>query len=116
MAHGLGIQAKPLQHYLSVLVMDIVKIHHGDDVLELADRFGVRIEYLLPYSPYSPDLNSIGEAFQISSTGCIGITNNTVQQLRMLSFLAVLEVLDSITEEDAHGYLIHAGYFYPTYS
>ena len=62
---------------LSVLVMDNATVHHGDEILELADRFGlvsnpqtlililirylgVRIEYL---PPYSPDLNPIEEAF-----------------------------------------------------
>jgi transposase len=45
---------------LSVLVMDNARIHHGDEILELADRFGVQIEYL---PPYSPDLNPIEEAF-----------------------------------------------------
>ena len=62
---------------LSVLVMDNACIHHGNEILELADRFsefiqaihgvicadiapGVRIEYL---PPYSPDINPIEEAF-----------------------------------------------------
>jgi transposase len=56
--------------------MDNAHIHHGVEILELLDRFGmldvlatwtftdhlagVRVEYL---PPYSPDLNSIEEAF-----------------------------------------------------
>lgn len=40
--------------------MDNARIHHGEEILELADRFGIRIEYL---PPYSPDLNPIEEAF-----------------------------------------------------
>ncbi|PPQ78673.1 hypothetical protein CVT24_002262 [Panaeolus cyanescens] len=45
---------------LSVLVMDNARIHHGDNILDLVERFGVRIEFL---PPYSPDLNPIEEAF-----------------------------------------------------
>jgi transposase len=62
---------------LSFLVMDNASIRHDNEVLELADQFGItplhvmlwftntlntgiRIEYLLPYYP---DLNPIEEAF-----------------------------------------------------
>ena len=41
-------------------MLDNAKIHHSYELLELADEFGVRIEYL---PPYSPDLNPIEEAF-----------------------------------------------------
>jgi len=52
-------------YFFSVLVMDNARIHHGDEILELVDRFGVCIEYL---TPCSPDLNPIKEAFsQIKS-------------------------------------------------
>src|ERR1700690_1799510 len=93
---------------LSVLVLDNTQIHHGDEILELADRFGVRIEYL---PPYSPDLNPIEESFwrikrftwhnQVSygETEGDGIIYD------------MLEVLDVITPKDAEGYFGHAGYF-----
>jgi hypothetical protein len=55
----------PFPGPLSVLIMDNACIHHGDEILELADQYGVRIEYL---PPYSPDQNPIEEAFsQIKS-------------------------------------------------
>lgn len=91
-----------------MLVLDNAKIHHGDEILELADRFGVRIEYL---PPYSPDLNPIEEAFSkikhfirhhqeyYGATEGDGI------------LFDMLEVLDIITPEDAEGYFQHAGYF-----
>ncbi len=64
----------PFPGVLSVLVMDNARIHHGEEIMEMADRFGeflihswtssskycalyqgVRIHYLT--LPYSPDLN-----------------------------------------------------------
>ncbi|TFY52053.1 hypothetical protein EVG20_g10726 [Dentipellis fragilis] len=92
----------------SILVMDNAKIHHGNEILELVDRFGVQIEYLLPYSP---DLNPIEEAFSklkhflrrhqdyYSATQDEEILYN------------MLELIEIITPEDADGYYIHAGYF-----
>jgi transposase len=88
--------------------LDNAKIHHGDNVLELANHFGVCLEYL---PPYSPDLNPIEEAFSkikhfirrhqdyYSATQGDGILYN------------MLEVLDIIMPEDAEGYFAHAGYF-----
>jgi transposase len=93
---------------LSVLVLDNARIHHNDEILTLADRFGVRIEYL---PPYSPDLNLIEEAFSqikhfirrnkdyYSATQGDGILYD------------MYEVLDIVTLEDASGYIAHAGYF-----
>jgi|ERR1700690_1726880 transposase len=101
-------KCNPYPGPLSVLVLDNAKIHHGDELLELADRFGVRIEYL---PPYSPDLNPIEEAFSkvkhflrrhqdyYSATTGDGI------------LFDMYEVLDVITSEDAAGYFAHAGYF-----
>jgi len=43
-----------------VLILNNAKIHHGDEILELVDHFGVCIEYL---PLYSSDLNLIEEAF-----------------------------------------------------
>jgi transposase len=36
---------------LSILILDNVKIHHNGEFEELADHFGIRIEYLPPYLP-----------------------------------------------------------------
>ncbi|CAG8729336.1 22472_t:CDS:2 [Gigaspora margarita] len=44
----------------SVLVLDNAQIHHSSELLEYLDAFGVRVEFL---PPYSPDLNPIETAF-----------------------------------------------------
>lgn len=88
--------------------MDNARIHHGEEILELADRFGIRIEYL---PPYSPDLNPIEEAF--SQVKAFIRRNNDI----FLSGTAtdimfdLLEAFDIVTDIDAMGYFIHAGYF-----
>ena len=113
---------------LSVLIMDNARIHHGDEILELADRFGeftetqimshmptwdsdttgVRIEYLLPYSP---DLNPIEEAFsQIKSF--IRRNNNIFLSGRAEDIMFdMYEALEVVSDIDAMGYFIHAGYY-----
>lgn len=93
---------------LSVLVMDNARIHHGDDVIELADRFGVRIEYL---PPYSPDLNPIEEAFSKIKHWLRRYNEYYRATTDDGIIFDMLEVLDIITVDDAHGYFIHAGYF-----
>ena len=44
----------------SVLVLDNAKIHHDQELLDYLDAFGVKVEFL---PPYSPDLNPIESAF-----------------------------------------------------
>jgi hypothetical protein len=39
---------------LSVLVMDNAHIHHGDGILELADRFGEFTQVIIYYVSYMP--------------------------------------------------------------
>ncbi|RXW16551.1 hypothetical protein EST38_g9310 [Candolleomyces aberdarensis] len=91
---------------LSVLVMDNALIHHNPDILELLDQFGVRLEYLLPYSP---DLNPIEEAFsKIKAFICrhgdllARDTNGVMYDL--------MEIMEIVTEDDALGYFMHSGY------
>jgi len=47
-------------HKRSVLILDNARIHHDDGLLEYLNAFGVRVEFL---PPYSPDLNPIELAF-----------------------------------------------------
>ena len=110
---------------LSVLVMDNARIHHGDEILELADRFGefiqaihgvicadiapgVRIEYL---PPYSPDLNPIEEAF--SQIKAFIRRNNDIFLSGSVEDIMfdMYEALGIVSDVDAIGYFIHAGYF-----
>ena len=101
-------QCSPYPGPLSVLVLDNAKIHQGLELLELADRFGVRIEFL---PPYSPDLNPIEEAFSKIKyflrrhQDYYGATRGDGILFDMY------EVLDIITSSDAEGYFAHAGYF-----
>ncbi|CAG8518813.1 17716_t:CDS:2 [Gigaspora margarita] len=44
----------------SVLILDNARIHHDDGLLEFLNAFGIRVEFL---PPYSPDLNPIELAF-----------------------------------------------------
>jgi transposase len=111
---------------LSVLVMDNAKIHHGQEILELVDRFGecdlcyfsrlcfysffigVRVEYL---PPYSPDLNPIEEAFSKIKHWVRRYQDDYGATQGDGILYDMLEVLEIITSEDAEEYFIHAGYF-----
>src|ERR1700678_409813 len=109
---------------LSVFVMDNATIHHGDEILELADHFGViyynllssilkltiiqgvRIEYL---PPYSPNLNPIEEAFS-KIKAFIRRNRDVFQAVEDNGILYDMhKAVDVITKEDAMGYFIHAG-------
>ena len=98
----------PFPGPMSVLVMDNACIHHGDEILELADRYGVRIEYL---PPYSPDLNPIEEAFsQIKSF--IRRNNDVFLSAQAHEIMYDLYIaMDVVSPADAMGYFIHASYF-----
>nr|GAT47754.1 Tc1-mariner class transposase [Mycena chlorophos] len=99
----------PFPGPLSVLVMDNAKIHHGAEIQELAERFGVRIEYL---PPYSPDFNPIEEAF--SKIKAFLRRNNDIFRLKRGRGAALLYdmqiAMEIITAQDAYGYFRHAGY------
>ena len=107
--------------------MDNARIHHGDEIVELLGQYGMLSEpvsstgydllmiaagvHLIFLPPYSPDLNPIEEAF--SKIKAWIRRNNDI-------FLAAAdddlmydmqEALNIITELDAVGYFIHAGYF-----
>jgi hypothetical protein len=101
-------KCEPYPGQLSILVLDNAWIGHKNKSLELIDCFGIRLEYL---PPYSPDLNPIKEAFSkikhylhchnsyYAATTGDGILYN------------MLELWDVITAHDAKEYFAHAGYF-----
>ena len=95
----------------SVLILDNASIHHGHEIPDLADHFGIRIEYLLPYSP---DLNPIEDTFsKIKHFICRNqdyyYTKNGDDGLGIL--FDMYELLAIIMGDDAKGYIAHAGYF-----
>lgn len=105
--------------------MDNARIHHGEAIFEIADRFGkslasklttfapanaeqlsdVRVIYL---PAYSPDFNPIEEAFS-------KIKHFIRRNARLMDdgdgiFCDMYCCMQIITPEDAMGYFIHAGY------
>ncbi|CAB4475156.1 unnamed protein product [Rhizophagus irregularis] len=46
----------------SVIVLDNAKIHHDEGLIEYLQAFGIRVEFL---PPYSPDLNPIETSFSV---------------------------------------------------
>lgn len=68
---------------------------------------GVCIEYL---PPYSPDLNPIEEAFSKIKAFIRRHGDVLLHEGDGLLF-DLMEIMDIITEEDAIGYIMHAGYF-----
>ena len=109
--------------------MDNVSIHHGPEVLELADHFatlshiymlqltyigffniiGVHIEFL---PPYSPDLNPIKEAFlKIKYFLCHHQEYYGGGEHGDGLMYDIYDVCDIVTEDDAHGHFMHGGYF-----
>ena len=72
------------------------------------DTTGVRIEYLLPYSP---DLNPIEEAF-LQVKAFIRRNNDVFLSGSVEDIMFdMYEALEIVSDIDAMGYFIHAGYF-----
>jgi transposase len=116
----------PFPGPLSVLVMDNARIHHGEEILELAERFrmhflnitsfhssqmsclGVRIEFL---PPYSPDFNPIEEAFS-NIKAFIRRHSDVFSASSGEGLIFDMKIaMEVITQSDAEGYFMHAGYF-----
>ena len=81
--------------------------------MEIADRFGVRVEHL---PPYSPDLNPIEEAFSkvkhfLRWNQDYYYTDVDGGDEGDGMLYDMLEILDIITPEDAEGHFMHARYF-----
>lgn len=104
--------------------MDNARIHHGQEILELAKLYGrfveiystirahfysadVRIEFL---PPYSPDLNPIEEAFSKVKAFIRRHRALLVHEGDGMLF-DLMEIMEVVTASDAVGYFLHAGYF-----
>jgi transposase len=105
-----------------VLVMDNAKVHHGDGVADLIREagmylvcslysysvyVGVRLEYL---PPYSPDLNPIEEAFSKIKAFIRRNQDCFTDEIDAIIYDMYI-AMDIITDSDAIGYIMHAGYF-----
>ncbi|GJE86780.1 transposase domain-containing protein [Phanerochaete sordida] len=95
----------PFPGPFSVLIMDNARIHHGEAIAELAERFGVHLVYL---PPYSPNFNPIEEAFS-KIKAWIRRNPDVFSDTEGLVY-DLMQVVDVITPEDAEGYIAHAGY------
>jgi hypothetical protein len=106
--------------------MDNARIHHGVEIVELLGQHGMPFIFSTRYHwyliiatgvhlvflpPYSPDLNPIEEAF--SKIKAWIRRNNDIFSAATDDDLMydMQEALNVITESDAVGYFIHAGYF-----
>lgn len=104
--------------------MDNARIHHGEEVQALCDRYGKFCNGLLgpsvlkPWTtgiqlaflpPYSPDLNPIEEAF--SKIKAWIRRNADAFAADDGIFYDMYETLFIVTAEDARSYIRHSGYF-----
>jgi transposase len=115
--------SSPFPGVLSVFVMDNARIHHGEGIMDLSERFGgylsglsirysqkplgVRIEFL---PSYSPDLNPIEEAFSKVKAFIHRHRAILVHEGDGMLF-DLMQIMEVVNAEDATGYFIHAGYF-----
>jgi transposase len=86
-----------------MLVLVNTSIHHSHEIVDLADCFGIRIEYL---PPYYPDLNPIEEAFSkikhfIRCNQDYYYTKDSDDGLGIL--FDMYELMDIITGDDVKG-------------
>jgi transposase len=87
----------------SVIVMDNWTVHHGDEVRELAERFGAELLYL---PTYSPDLNPIEHLFAKIKAFVKGLRPNRLDDLVQ----AFCHAVKTVTSENVLNAFRHCGY------
>lgn len=86
-----------------IVVLDNLSAHKSARVRSLIEAQGCELWYL---PAYSPDLSPIEEAFSKLKNGLRRAAARTREGLED----AIAEALDTITAQDAQGYLTHCGY------
>jgi transposase len=86
-----------------VVVMDNLSSHKGSRVRELIEERGCKLLYL---PPYSPDFNSIEEAFAKIKVLLRKAGGRTGEAL----IEAIGRALEAVRAKDAHGFFEHRGY------
>lgn len=87
----------------SVLVMDNWSVHHGEEVRELAERFGCELLYL---PTYSPDLNPIEHLFAKLKLFVKRLRPDAPDKL----IQAFSEALETVTPQNVRNLYRHCGY------
>ncbi|KAF7350719.1 Transposase domain-containing protein [Mycena sanguinolenta] len=88
----------------SVILLDNARIHHSDEIRELVESFGCRIEYLPPYSPH---YNPIEQVFSVikSYLRRIGIEAYPTSA----AYYELYRSFQIITPEMTWGFFRHSG-------
>lgn len=89
----------------SVVIMDNCSVHHLERVIEMITSVGALIRFL---PPYSPDLNPIELVF--SKVKSFWKANDLVVQSTSSPRTMVSMAFNTITQQDALGYIRHSGY------
>jgi len=85
------------------VVVDNLSAHKGGRVKEIVETAGCELLYL---PPYSPDLNSIEQAFAKVK----GLLRRAEARTHEALVEATGLALDAVTASDARGFLAHCGY------
>jgi transposase len=88
------------------MVMGNLCVHKGERVRQLAENAGFELIYL---PPYSPDLNSIEEAFAKLKA----LLRRAGTRTREALVEAMGRALEAVTVSDARGFFEHRGYQTP---
>jgi transposase len=88
------------------MVMGNLRVHKGERVRQLAENAGFELIYL---PPYSPDLNSIEEAFAKLKA----LLRRAGTRTREALVEAMGRALEAVTVSDARGFFEHRGYQTP---
>lgn len=105
-------QMNPYPQKNSVLVLDNASAHHFDDLRGLVEDQGMRLHYLLPYSP---DLNPIEQAFSAMKAWIRRNNDFVLGELtgdETCDPIAIIwkAVFDSMTAEHIEGWYRDSGY------
>lgn len=87
----------------SVLVMDNWTVHHGDEVRDLAQRFGCELLYL---PTYSPDLNPTEHLFAKVKAFVKRLRPNTIDNL----IQAFGDAVHTVSPQNILSSVLHCGY------
>jgi hypothetical protein len=115
----------PFPGPLSVLVMDNTRIHHGEEILELAERFRECLPFQRKHFVLTPQTQVAGSSF-CPRTPPISIQSRRFSKIKAFirrnsdMFAASIGAavifdmnlaMEIITAAEAEGYFMHAGYF-----